>query len=42
MVLLMIGKKILPWQMSFEDIAMVRNPEVWSGTGENIFKKIYV
>ena len=24
---------------SFEDIALVRNPEVWSGTGENILRR---
>lgn len=24
---------------SFEDIALVRNPEIWSGTGENILRR---
>ena len=32
-------KDIAMTNNSFEDIAMVRNPEVWSGTGENILRR---
>lgn len=32
-------KDIAMTNASFEDIALVRNPEIWSGTGENILRR---
>ena len=32
-------KDIAMTKASFKDIAVIRNPEIWSGTGENILRR---